>query len=98
MYARVTFSQVLPGKFDETLDVLRNSVVPAARQQKGFKGYLLFTDRAACKGINITLWETEADRKASDQASEYYREAIAKIAAFFTAAPVVENYEVDIYE
>ena len=98
MYARVTFSQVSPDSVDQALDIVRDSIVPATKQEKGFKGYILLTDRAEGKSINITLWETEADRKASDQASEYYGEAIAQIADLFTAAPVVENYEVGIYE
>jgi hypothetical protein len=37
------------------------------------------------------------DIQASDQSSEYYSEAIAKVASFFKAPPVVENYEAEIY-
>jgi quinol monooxygenase YgiN len=98
MYARVTFSQVSPDRIDEAVSLLRDSLVPAARQQKGFKGYLLLGDRAVGKGISISMWETESDRAASDQPSEYYREVTARIAPFFTAQPVVENYEVNINE
>ena len=34
MYARVTIVQVLPGKMDEAIDIFRDSVVPAAKEQK----------------------------------------------------------------
>jgi quinol monooxygenase YgiN len=98
MYARVTFSKASPDQTDQALKIVRESIVPVARQQKGFKGYLLLTDQATGKSINITLWETGADRNTSDQSSEYYREAIGRLAAFFTAPPVVENYDVSIYE
>jgi quinol monooxygenase YgiN len=97
MFARVTFSQVLPDKADEAAGVMRDIVLPMMRQQKGFKYYCSFADRASGKAITITVWETEADREASSQPSAYYREAIAKVAPFFTAPPVVENYEAEIY-
>jgi hypothetical protein len=40
MHGRVTHFQVLPGKFDETTGLWRNSVIPAARDEKGFQGVL----------------------------------------------------------
>jgi len=82
---------------DEAESIMRDSVLPMMRQQKGFKNYCSYVDRASGKAINITVWETEADRQASSQASEYYREAIAKVAPIFMAPPVVENYEAEIY-
>ena len=97
MFARVTFSQIQPAKADEAESIMRDIVLPMMRQQKGFKNYCSFVDRASGKAITITVWETEADRQASDQPSDYYREAIAKVAPFFMAPPVVENYEAEIY-
>ena len=35
--------------------------MPAAKQQKGFKGLYLLHDRNTGKGLTISLWETEAD-------------------------------------
>lgn len=96
MYARVTYSQISPDKIDDAVSAVRDSIVPLARQEKGFKGYLLMGDRETGKGISITLWETEADRKASDPASAYYREAMSNVAALFTAPPVIEYYEVNL--
>jgi len=89
--------QISPDKVDEAESIMQNSVLPMMRQQKGFKNYCSFVDRASGKAITITVWETEADREASSQASAYYREAIAKVAPFFTAPPAVENYEAEIY-
>jgi hypothetical protein len=45
-------------------EAVTNSVVAVAKGEKGFKGYLALADRAASKGITISLWETEADRAA----------------------------------
>ncbi len=94
MYARVTTFEINPDQTDEATNILRDSVVPAAEQQKGFAGYLLLADRGTGKGISITLWETEADREASGPGSNYYSEALAKVTPLFTAEPVVEDLEV----
>lgn len=44
MYARVTNVQVQPGKMEELVTLFLDSVLPAARQQKGYKGGLVLTD------------------------------------------------------
>jgi heme-degrading monooxygenase HmoA len=80
---------------EEAVGIYRDSVVPAAKQQKGFKGALLLTDPNTGKGISIALWETEADMQAGE-ASGYFQEQIAKFAAVFAAPPVTEHYEVSL--
>jgi quinol monooxygenase YgiN len=97
MFARMTFSQVSPDKADEAINIMENAVLPLMRQQKGFKNYCAFYDRSSGKAITVTVWKTEEDREASDQSSDYYKEAIAKVAPLFLAPPVVEDYEADIY-
>lgn len=95
MNARATIVQILPDKVDEAVDLYRDSVVPAARQQKGFKGVYLLTDRNTGKGISITLWETEADMTAGEN-SGYYQQQLAKFKDVFGAPPVRESYEVSV--
>ncbi|MGO8949321.1 MAG: antibiotic biosynthesis monooxygenase family protein [Ktedonobacterales bacterium] len=95
MYARVTTVQIQPGKIDEAIRIYEDSVVPAAKQQAGFRNTMLITDRASGKGMAITVWATEADSQASE-ASGYYQEQLAKFAPILTAAPVREVYEVTV--
>ena len=95
MHARVTIAQSKPGKIDEIIRIQRESVVPAAKQQKGFKGLYLLIDRKNNKGITIGLWETEADMTASE-ASGYYQQQIAKFKDVLSAPPMREDYEVSI--
>jgi len=95
MNARVTIVQVLPGKVDEAVDLYQGSVVPAAKQQKGYKGVYLLTDRNTGKGISITLWETEADMIAGEN-SGYYQQQLAKFKDIFGAPPVRESYDVSV--
>ncbi len=93
MYARVVSGQYQSGKMDEGVELFRNSLAPAARQQQGFKGLLGLVDRATGKGMSITLWETEADLKASE-ASGYYQQQLAQFVPLFSGSPQREVYEV----
>jgi len=95
MYARVTIVQIQPGKMDEAIRIYRDSVVPAAKQQKGYKGIYLLTDRNTGKGISVALWQTEADMKAGES-SGYFQQQLAKFKEIFGAPPVRENYEVSV--
>jgi len=95
MNARVTIVQVRPDKLEETIGIYRDSVTPAAQQQKGFKGLLMLTDRATGKGISIGLWETEADMIAGES-SGYFQQQLAKFKDVFSAPPVREQYEVSV--
>ena len=95
MHARVKIGQMLVAKLDEAITIYRDSVVPAAEQQKGFKGLHVLTDRKTGKGLTIALWETEADMMAGEN-SGYYQQQIAKFKGLFSAPPVREAYEVSV--
>jgi heme-degrading monooxygenase HmoA len=82
-------------KIDQAAEIFKNSIVPAAKEQKGFKGANLFTDNKTGKFISITLWETEGDMAAGDS-SGYLQEQLGKVAAFFASPPIVEQYTVSV--
>ena len=46
MFARIVTVHAKIEKLDEVIAIYRDSVVPAAKQQKGFLGARLSTDRA----------------------------------------------------
>lgn len=96
MYARVITTQTKPGTAQEAVAIYRDSVVPAGKTQKGFKGALLLTDAVNNKAISITLWDTEADRAAGETAGGYVQEQLAKMGAVMAGAPVREAYEVSV--
>ena len=97
MYARATTAQVQPGKMDELVKILLDSVLPAARQLKGYKGGLVLTNPDTGKAEILALWETEADMIAGE-ASGYYREQVAKVTHILAGAPVREAYLVSHQE
>ena len=61
MYARVTVLEWNMGErhegMEETIRILHDTIVPAAKQQQGFKGFLGLLSRNEGKGIALTLWE-----------------------------------------
>ena len=93
MYARVVTNQLQPGKKEQWMSIVRDSIVPAAKQQKGFKGFVVLKDPNSDKGIGYSMWETEADLKANE-ANNFYQEQIAKLKGVLAETPVREIYEV----
>jgi hypothetical protein len=47
MFARAVNIQFQSGKVDEASQIVRDSIVPILKEQKGFKGQLLSQDSAA---------------------------------------------------
>jgi heme-degrading monooxygenase HmoA len=100
MYARVLFAQGEPGNLDKSdnlAQIVRELIIPASKQQKGFKGALVLRDVNTGKGISITLWETEADLRANE-ASGYLQEQVDKGKHHFVAPHNQEVYEVVLQE
>ena len=93
MYARTTVIQGRPETMDQATRIFSESVIPAAQQQKGFRGALFLTDPASGKGMSITLWETEEDLRAGE-GSGYFREQIARFAPLLAGPPTRELFVV----
>jgi heme-degrading monooxygenase HmoA len=97
MYARVSTIQSAADKIDEGIARLRETTVPAVKQIEGCKGIFSLIDRQTGKGITVTLWESEEALRASEEeANRLRREAADELGA--TTEPMVERYEVAIYE
>ncbi len=95
MHAQVVRIQIQPGGMNRGVAIFRDSVLPAARQQKGFKNAYLLIDRKADKAIGFSLWESEADVLALAE-SGFYQEQVAKFGAVFAGPPEREVYEVTL--
>jgi heme-degrading monooxygenase HmoA len=95
MFARLTIVQVKVEKMDETIKLFDESVIPAAKSQKGFRGGYLLSDRKTGKGISMVLWDSEEDAVANEK-SGYYQEQVAKFTDLFSAPPAREGYEVSL--
>ncbi len=93
MYVRMTTLSFHRDKAEEGIRIFDESVVPAARAQKGYRGAYLFADREAGRCIALTFWDDEASARANEE-NLYYQEQLVKFMPLFTSAPVREGYEV----
>ena len=66
MHVRVATVHFQLDKLQQGISLYRESLVPAAKAQKGFQGAYLMTDASSGKAVNITVWESEADMTASE--------------------------------
>jgi heme-degrading monooxygenase HmoA len=103
MYARVTVLKWKEGQeqkgMEESIGILRESILPQARQQHGFKDFLVLRDQVAGEILVITLWETQAALEANESDGYYYKQ-IDKLASFFlfyATPPYRHVYEVIVH-
>jgi len=94
MFARVTITEGSPSRIDESIRLMRETVLPEAKKMKGFKGSYLLVDGKTGKQMGITLWETEADLTASTEAAKRLRAQFVQTASAQLAK--VEVYEVAV--
>lgn len=97
MYARLTRMQVRLERFDHSIKIFKESVLPSIRGQLGFRGIYLFTNPKTGEGLTLSLWNSEEDALESEK-NHYYQEQLVKVMNFFTAPPVREGYEVEHFE
>jgi heme-degrading monooxygenase HmoA len=93
MYARLTTMHIKSEKIDEAIKTYQQSVVPAAKLQKGFVRAYLLADRPTGRGISMTIWKTEEDALANER-NRYYQEQLVKFLEFFQSPPFREGYEI----
>lgn len=90
-FSRVIRGKVEPEKHQEAFAIFTDDIIPAAKEQEGFRGANLFTNPQNGKFISTTIWKTEENMTASDT-SGYLREQLDKVAALLTEPPVIEHY------
>jgi heme-degrading monooxygenase HmoA len=96
MVARVTLAEIdaVRMNVDEAVNLFRESVVAALREQDGYEGvYVLLSDEG--KVLAITFWDSEEAADAGIAGSRsFYAEQIAKFVTLYRAPPGREMYEV----
>ncbi len=96
MFARVSTFQGRPDQTAEGIRIAREQILPAARLQDGFLGIYLLYDREGGRSLAITLWETEEDMRASEEAALRARTESAEVSGDVIVG--VERYEVALQE
>ncbi|HSK98717.1 MAG TPA: hypothetical protein VK869_00110 [Rubrobacteraceae bacterium] len=77
----------------EAVRIYQERVVPAAREEEGFRGALMLTDPDTGEGLSISLWNSEDEMHASE-ASGFYHRKLDELEALFISTPVRKHYEV----
>src|SRR5258708_6379412 len=77
MFVRMTVSESVPD-LDAAVAHLRDEVVPALKVFNGFRGITASGDRKAGVIGVLSLWDSEADVRASDAAASQVRENAVK--------------------
>jgi heme-degrading monooxygenase HmoA len=79
MVARVTQYRIRPGKMEEFTSTVE-SLIPALDRLKGFRVLLMLqgADPASREATAISVWESSADLRDSDN-DEFYYHAIAQL-------------------
>ena len=90
-FSRVIRGKVEPEKHQEAFAIFTDDIIPAAKEQEGFRGANLFTNPQNGKFISTTIWKTEENMTASDT-SGYLKEQLDKVATLLTEPPVIEHY------
>ena len=96
MFARVSTFQGPPDQTAEGIRLAREQILPAARLQDGFKGIYILFDRQSGRSLSMTLWESEQEMQASEQAA--YRACTESAEASGEKVVAVERYEVALHE
>lgn len=97
MFVRQTIIHTEVDKIDETANLFEESVIPAFRSQKGYKGAFFLSDRDTGKSICVSFWDSEQDAQANEQ-SHLYQEQLIKFMNYFTLNPIREGYELVVQD
>jgi hypothetical protein len=91
-FARVTFGESDPARFEEGIANLNQTVIPRARELPGFRSGYWLADRATGKILAVVVYDSEEHIRQSDEAAAQLRQQVGSVAGVnFTG---VETYEV----
>lgn len=96
MLARLITLQNTPEQYEAGLKLVRDDLLPWARESSGFRGAIGLIDYAGEKSLVLTLWADEEALLASADAAE----RLSSLAAEATGArrQPIESFEVSIFE
>jgi len=95
MYARKVTVKVSPENIDEVLRLYEESVVPESKNQEGYRGIYVLSDKEAGKMVSLTFWDN-GDCAAANEESGYYQRQIEKFHEYFIEPPIKECFDVDL--
>ncbi len=95
-FVRVTDARAAPEKLDDMVTFVRGRVMPVMKAQSGFRAASVVVNRETGRFLAATVWNTAADREASEAAVAPLREEGREIGA--APSTSVERYEAILVE
>lgn len=92
MYARVMTGELKPGTEETFVAVIRDQVIPRARELQGFKGGYWLRDLDSKRVLGVTLFESEEALRASAEQADRIRAEASRAAGI--DPPSFHSYEV----
>jgi heme-degrading monooxygenase HmoA len=92
MFARVSHYTVHPERLQQGQRAVEEHLLPALRMQSGFSGGLLLANPQKGKVLAVSLWDSEQEMHATDEASHWFQAFGAE--AVEGSVTDVETYEV----
>jgi heme-degrading monooxygenase HmoA len=92
-FVRVVTASGDPAKLDAAIVQIRGHVLPILKAQPGYRATIASVDRQTGRLSVSTVWETKADRDASESKLAGARAEVAKIAGAGPHEVEVENFE-----
>ncbi|MDX3451135.1 hypothetical protein PV396_04090 [Streptomyces sp. ME02-8801-2C] len=94
MFVRAVYATGDPANIGTAIERLSSEGREAVAQQPGFRGFGLFVDRELGKLLTASWWETEEDRRNSDEA---LRERRTEVLERFAATTTSNDYEAVVF-
>jgi heme-degrading monooxygenase HmoA len=73
MFARITHLTVRSERLQQGYRAIVEHVMPALEMQNGYSGGLLLANSQQGKVLAVSLWESEQQMHATDEASRWFR-------------------------
>jgi hypothetical protein len=96
LHARLHTLETTPEAYEQGLEIIRDQLLPWARDSTGFRGLIGLVDRTRETSLILTLW---ADREALELSAPAAKE-LSRLTATVTGANVqsIDEYEVGLLE
>jgi len=95
MFAHHFTATVKHGKIEEAVRIYEDEVIPEGKDQKGFFGSYVFTDKESSRLMAISLWNSKDDILACVE-NGYYNRQIEKFNGYFVEPPIQNEFEVSM--
>jgi len=92
MWARISRIEGSPEALDAVVANVNDEVIPGVKQMPGFAGAYFLADRETGRFLAMTLWDSEEQLRAGEEAANRLREGSASATGGTITG--VERYEV----